>query len=331
MRSKRFQSRVTAGRFTLPAAILISLLCWGVTAFLLPGLRPQPDEYFVWQAFTALHIPLWLELLSGYLLYGIIGYFLIGLNNAFAIIRMRASVQTAVYFLLIAVCPPLHRLYAGDVAAATWLISLYFLFRSYQKERPSADLFHAFLFLGLGSLVFPRLIWLAPLLWIGAYRFRSLGVRSFFASWVGWSVPYWFLLGYAFLHGDMGLFYLPLREMIAFTPPTFDLPPWLWAMQGYLLLLLVVSSAHCLLSGYEDKMRTRAYLHFLILSSHLLVLVTLLQPGAAIHFLSLQLIGTSILAGHLFALTTGRSSNLFFILMFVLLFILFGFSVWTLL
>ena len=40
-----------------------------------------------------------------FILYSVIGYFLIGLNNAFAIIRMRASVQTAIYFLLISVCP----------------------------------------------------------------------------------------------------------------------------------------------------------------------------------------------------------------------------------
>ena len=33
------------------------------------------------------------------------GISLYGLNNTFAIIRMRASVQTAVYFLLISVCP----------------------------------------------------------------------------------------------------------------------------------------------------------------------------------------------------------------------------------
>jgi len=47
------------------------------------------------------------------LLFAGIGYFLIELNNTFAIIRMRASVQTSLYFLLITACPGMHLLYAG--------------------------------------------------------------------------------------------------------------------------------------------------------------------------------------------------------------------------
>ena len=36
IRSKRLQNRITAGRFTLPAAILLSLFCWILTSILLP-------------------------------------------------------------------------------------------------------------------------------------------------------------------------------------------------------------------------------------------------------------------------------------------------------
>ena len=98
MRSQRFQNRVTAGRFTLPAAILISVTCWILSAILLPDLEIRKDDYPLWDLFRDSCIPAWGTRLFSFILYSVIGYFLIGLNNAFAIIRMRASVQTAILF-----------------------------------------------------------------------------------------------------------------------------------------------------------------------------------------------------------------------------------------
>lgn len=331
MRTKRFQNTITAGRLTLPIAILISVACWILTAVLLPGVETQQNAYPLWEIFSLLCIPGWANRLFSFILYAIVGYFLIQLNNTFGIIRMRASVQTSVYFLLISVCPSIHILYAGDVAAATFLVALFFLFKSYQQTRSAGNIFHAFAFLGLGSLLFPQLTLFVPIFWIGAHNFQSLHPKSFFASLVGWSVPYWFLLGYAYFHEKMELFYQPFRELATFTPIRFDYPLWQLATIGYLFVLFIVSSAHCLVAGYEDKIRTRSYLHFLIFLSLCIFIYIGLQPALVVHLLSLLLIGVSILAGHLFVLTNSRSSNIFFICALVGLFLLFGFNLWTLL
>lgn len=330
-RARRFQNRITAGRFTLPAAILISVACWVLTAILLPETGVQKSSYFPGEVFSRDLLPDWASSLLSFILYSIIGYFLIELNNAFAIIRMRASVQTAVYFLLIAVCPSLHVLYAGNLAAMVFLIALFFLFKSYQQPRPMSYLFHAFTFIGIGSLLFPQLLFFVPVLWIGARNFQSLNAKSFFASLTGWSMPYWFLLGYAYFHGQLELFYRPFRELATFVPVSFDFQPWELATLGYLLVLFLASSIHCLASGYEDKIRTRSYLNFLILLDFCIFVYIVLQPVPGMQLLPILFIGISILAGHLFVLTGSRSSNLFFICALAGLFILFGFNVWTLL
>ncbi len=331
MRNRRFQNQIAAGRLTLPAAILISVACWILTAVLLPDLKVQPDNYPLWKSINNFGIPTWANRLCSFVLYGVIGYFLIELNNTFAIIRMRASVQTAIYFLLISICPKLHLLYAGDLAAVAFLIALFFLFKSYQQIRPSGSLFHAFVFLGIGSVLLPQLTFFIPIFWIGAYNFQSLQPKSFFASLIGWSLPFWFLLGHAFYYGQMELFYQPFQELVTFTPIRFDFEPWEMATIGYLLLLFIAGSGHCLAAGYEDKIRTRSYLHFLILLNFCIFVYIGLQPELSVHLLSLLLIGVSILAGHLFVLTNSRTSNIFFICALVGLFLLFGFNVWTLL
>lgn len=330
-RSKRFQSRVSTGRMTLPAAILISVACWVLTGVLSPDRGTESGKYLLWQTVRDGYIPTWADSLFSFVLYGVIGYLLIALNNTFAIIRMRASVQTVIYFLLIAVCPWLHTLYAGDLATVLFLMALFFLFRSYQQSRSSGDLFHAFVFLGAGSLIFPQLMFFMPLFWVGAFNFQSLRPKSFFASLTGWSLPYWFLLGHAYYHEQMELFYAPFRELTTFTPFGTTVPLHELATIGYLLVLFVVSAAHCLISGYEDKIRTRSYLHFLIFLTFCMFVYLGLQPSLSAHLLPLLLTGVSFLTGHLFVLTDSRGTNLFFIGALLLLVLLFGFNVWILL
>lgn len=324
---------MTTGRLTLPVVILISTTCWMLTAVLLPVLPQEPSSYPLWHSFNELGLPPWMMHGASFVLYAIIGYFLIELNNTFAIIRMRASVQTSLYFLLITVCPRLHQLYAGDVAAAALLLSLYFLFKSYQQSQPSTYLFRSFTFIGAGSLLFPQLTLFAPIWLIGAYNFQSLTLRSLCAAVLGWTLPYWFLFGYAFYHQQMELFYVPFIELGTFQPIRWiaEFPVWEVVTLSYFFILFIVSMVHSLVTEYKDKIRTRAYLHFLMLLCFSLFTFILLQPTHSVDLLSLLLVVVVILLGHLYALSNSRLSNGFFIGSTVGLILLYTFNLWTLL
>lgn len=336
MRNRRLQSRVTAGRGTLPTVIFICTLCWVLTYFLFPDITAATEgsgSSSLWQSVGTSLLPIWAEQIVSYLLYAVIGYFLIELNNQFGIIRMRASMQTAIYFLLVTVCPAMHPLYAGDIAAVAFLISIYFLFKSYQQSHAAGYLFYSFLFIGAGSLLFPQLTFLSVLWLLEAYRFKSLTLRSFCGALLGWALPYWLLFGHAFFYSEMQLFYQPFTELVTFGK-LFDfraLPLWEISILGYLFVQFIVSAAHCIIAGYEDKIRTRAYLQFLIDLTFFLFLLIALQPDYGTDLLPLLMISSSILIGHFFVLTGSKTSNLFFIFSFVSLILLFGFNIWTLL
>ena len=285
MRNKRLQGQVTAGRWTLPAAIFICTLCWVLTSVLLPGLTmPAGKEggSVLWQSARTLLLPTWAEHLVSFLIYAAAGYFLIELNNRFGIIRMRASVQTAIYFLLVTVCPEMHLLYAGDVAAIAFLFSIYFLFKSYQQSQAAGYLFYSFLFIGAGSIFFPQLTFFSVLWLFEAYRFQSLTFRSFCGALIGWTMPYWMLFGHAFFYDQMELFYHPFRELATFGDllNLQVLQSWELATLGYLFVLFIVSAAHCVVAGFEDKIRTRAYLHALPLRTDCAAAVAMQQPSA---------------------------------------------------
>lgn len=318
MRNKKLQNQVTAGRFTLPVVILICTLCWVSTYFLFPDLMTAPTQENLssfWQSARDFLLPGWAERIVSFLVYAVIGYFLIELNNQFGIIRMRASMQTAIYFLLVTACPEMHLLYAGDIAALAFLISIYFLFKSYQQSRAAGYLFYSFLFIGAGSILFPQLTVLSVLWLFEAYRFQALTPRSFCGALLGWMLPYWMLFGHAFFYNEMELFYRPFIELTTFGD-VFNLQilqTWELAVLGYLLVLFIVSAVHCIAAGFEDKIRTRAYLQFLIDLTIFLFLLIAIQPNYCSDLLPLLMISCSILIGHFFVLTNSKSSNVFFI------------------
>ncbi|WP_195407767.1 hypothetical protein [Bacteroides congonensis] len=336
MRNKKLQNQVTAGRFTLPVVILICTLCWVSTYFLFPDLMTAPTQENLssfWQSARDFLLPGWAERIVSFLVYAVIGYFLIELNNQFGIIRMRASMQTAIYFLLVTACPEMHLLYAGDIAALAFLISIYFLFKSYQQSRAAGYLFYSFLFIGAGSILFPQLTVLSALWLFEAYRFQALTPRSFCGALLGWMLPYWMLFGHAFFYNEMELFYRPFIELTTFGD-VFNLQilqTWELAVLGYLLVLFIVSAVHCIAAGFEDKIRTRAYLQFLIDLTIFLFLLIAIQPNYCSDLLPLLMISCSILIGHFFVLTNSKSSNVFFIVSLVSLILLFAFNIWTLL
>lgn len=327
---------MTAGRWTLPAVIFICALCWVLTYFLFPdsiaSTTPKESSSFL-QSTRDLLLPGWAERIVSFLVYAIIGYFLIELNNQFSIIRMRASMQTAIYFLLVTVCPGMHLLYIGDIVALGSLISIYFLFKSYQQAQAAGYLFYSFFFIGAGSILFPQLTILSVLWLLEAYRFQSLTPRSFCGALLGWMLPYWMLFGHAFFYNEMELFYRPFIELTTFGE-VFNLQtlqPWELAVLGYLFVLFIVSAVHCIAAGFEDKIRTRAYLQFLIDLTIFLFLLIAIQPNYCSDLLPLLMISCSILIGHFFVLTNSKSSNVFFIVSLVSLILLFAFNIWTLL
>ena len=74
IRSKRLQNRITAGRFTLPAAVFLSLFCWVLTSILLPEIPVMKSNYPLWETIYNDWIPTWASAPLSFLLYGIIGY-----------------------------------------------------------------------------------------------------------------------------------------------------------------------------------------------------------------------------------------------------------------
>lgn len=328
---KRIQQRITTGKFVLPVVMLLSIAIWAGVYSLKPTIVFSKSSSLVWQLLEPFLIEKPVSLIINYLLYAVIGYLLIVLNNTFAIIRLRASIQTSLYFIIIAACPELYPLQIGSVTTLFMVGSIYFLFQSYQQTKSSGSIFYSWMFLGFASLLLPQLLFLTPLYLIGAYNFQSLNPKSFFAGLIGVMVPYWFLLGYAFSLNQFEVLYHPLEQLCTFTPIDFlAFKTWQIAIIIYLALIFFVAITNSLINGWQDKIRTRSYINFFSIMGVCLLALVILQQQHFSTMFPLLLICFSFLAGHFFALTHSRGSNIFFIISLIGLLVLLSFNMWML-
>ena len=330
MRTKRFQNRITAGRFTLPTAILISVSCWILTAVLLPETETQQSGYSFGKHSATSASPPGKPSLQ---LYSVCRHRVLP-DTAQQYVRHHPDAGIGTDFCLLpadirlpqpahAVCGRLgSRLLPGGTVFPLQELPAGTAHRQslprlclHRTGQPAFSAAHA---------VCPHLLDRCLQLPVSPTQkfLRLLGRMERTLLAVAGTRP---------LLRANGTLLPAFRELVTFAPIRFDYQPWELATLGYLLVLFIVSAAHCLIAGYEDKIRTRSYLHFLILLNFCIFVYIGLQPALSVHLMSFLLIGVSILAGHLFVLTNSRSSNIFFICAFIGLFILLGFNIWTLL
>ena len=304
MGENRFQIDMATGRFTLPVVILICLILWGITC----------ND--------------WSDLAS---LAAIIacGYLMIEMNTTFTLIRTRTMFPVCIYWYLTSIFFFLHPFEWSNLTQLAFLLAVFQLFLSYESNHAPTHIFHAFLFIGAGSMAFPQLIYYTPLFALSTFPFRAMNAKSFFSALLGLITPYWFLFGYAFFFDKMHLFHAPVKEMLHIYPIEYStISPAAVSAGIFSTLLLAISAVHYFQVAYLDKTRARINLSFLVYSGLWTTLFMILQPQHLHELLPIQLICTSILAGHLFTLTRNRFSNLLFIVTFAITILLSIYNLW---
>ena len=304
MRINRLQINVATGRFTLPVVILVCLLLWILS---LGSYR---------ELFTLL-------------VFALTGYMIIETNIAFTLIRTRTTLTVCIFWLLTSIMSFLHPFEWHNLSALAFILSVFHLFKSYESAHPARYIYHCFLFLSAGSIVFPQLLFFTPIFYAGSVVFCTLNSKSFWAGILGIFTPYWILFCYAFIFERMDLFYLPLQELVQFQSidysciPLFSLISW-----GVATTLQLVSHIHYFQISYQDKTRTRIFLLFLIYAGFFTTLFMLVQPHHLSALLPIQTVCTAFLTGHLFTLTRNKFSGIFFIVTFVGIILLTGYHLW---
>ncbi len=89
-------------------------------------------------------------------------------------------------------------------------ISLSFLFRSFEDEKPDNSIFTASVLIAIASLISYSAFFVFLIIWLSFLVFKNLNIRYFFNSLVGLLSPYIFFIGYLFWCDKMELLYFEI-------------------------------------------------------------------------------------------------------------------------
>jgi hypothetical protein len=247
-------------------------------------------------------------------------------NYMLMIIREKTLMPFLLYILLISSNPDFFPLNSTSAGIFCLILSFYQLFTSYHDSGAVRKSFNASFFIGIGSLLWVHILWFLPLFWWGMYNFKALTLRTFLSSLTGAGFVYWFLFGWCVLRHDftpLAATFAPLLN--AGLPAGFDASRLIeWIQILYIAFITTIATVNILLHEYDDSLRTRQYLSFLIMFLAASAALFLFYGQSSGEMLNAACIPASILISHFFTVEKGRK-RLWLYYIFMILFILVSF------
>ena len=319
----RLQNKVAGSELTLPVCAAAAALLW-------------------WLPRRGLFLP---DIL-GFAVCLLTTYVIMETNARHHLIRVRSQMTACVWLVLSACLAFMHPLREPLAAAALLALAYMLLFRCYQRHRPEAYVFHAFLMLGAGSFLAPVMLPMGVLFFIYLGTFlRSLTWRSFWAGMLGLAVPYWCFGIWCFFTEDEFIYNCPLS--IVRCPLNID--EWGHLCRGFFLdlmewpcrtwerlslplggvgrelfsaaaviLLALVGSTHFLRTKFDDKIRVRMILYIYVVQTFLLTALLLLHPSGYERTMALLVVSAAPLVAHYFSLSRSPLTTAFLLLALLL-------------
>ncbi len=298
--------RVTTGKFTLPSALLLSVIVWSMTSL---------GTWQSWACFACL---------------AVITLVLRIVYNNVSLIRIRSWFLSSLFIVLCSAIPFTHTFDLSLLSLALFLVAQHFLFASYQEPRAERYIFHAFIFLFLASVFMPQMIVFALVFFIAMIvQLRAFTLRSFIAIFLALIVIAQLLaLGYTAI-GHYDIIVEHFRTLGDFRYEQ----AMLWNKRqcvnfGFVAIFLLLSLIHYGRTNFNDKIRTRMFFYVIIMETVTCMGLLIIYPQHFnILFRWLLLLSAPLLA-HYFVLARGKIMDYFFLVFIAMVICLIVYNTW---
>ncbi len=305
---KRFQNKIAENRFALPIVSVYALVVWTLSG--------------LWSG----------QMWTTFFMAVFATYLMVELNNRNALIRIYSRMVSCSFLMLMTMSTFLFTDSQAQVVGICVIATYLLLFNGYQDRQAMGWSFYAYAAYGIGTLNFVQLFYFVPLLWLlHSSKIMGLSIRTFIASILGLTVPYWFALGYVAYIGDYTILTDHFAALWHFMPlcdfTSVGVKPLISII--FITILAIIGMFHFFTHAYQDKIRTRMLYEVFSYMDLAILLFFILQPGAYHVLIPLMIINTAPITGHFFALTHSRVSNIMFITILILMVVITGVNLWT--
>ncbi len=246
--------------------------------------------------------------ITGWLLYLLIAFMVLRLNEIFSFIRVRTLLPSLFCLITGSLLLP-HSFSSGIIVALPVILSVFFSFKLLMEENPKYA-FNASLLLLTATLFSFSCIWLLLLFWLFACAGNVFSFRIFLASLLGALVPVLYaVIGFG-IAGAEHLLLEYIRESFKLFAVDFhfSLPEVLYLIfTGFLVLLSLID--FMLVRSQENIKPRKEFFYLVTLFASTLVLITLSVPDSGI-LLWLSIVLGSFLLGRFFSLKNNRFTKI---------------------
>ena len=286
---KRFQSKIAESRMSLPVTIVYAVVVL---------LACRIEEKQLWIQFGTIMLCTLL---------------MVELNNRNALIRIYSRMVSCSFIVLTTMANFQFATLQPTMVQCCFAAFYVLLFHAYQDKQATGWVFYAFACIGTASTVFVHILFYVPLFWIlMIFNIMSFSPKTFCASLLGLSIPYWFLCAYYLYVGDTTTLVNHWMELTRFQP-LFDYS-MITRQQAvtfvFIVLLALTGSIHFLRNSFRDKIRTRLLYELFMVVDTCSIVFLMLQPQHYDGLLPVIIINTAPLIGHYLALTRTKLTNI---------------------
>jgi len=298
MEIKQVHKLLSGGILTFPISIVLAFLArifYGISIY----------EYESWLVFG---------IQTG------IAFLLLRINYEYQIIKKRTFLPAAFFMLFTASNPVLYSNKEGSVSALIMCLCLVLAFKSYHHSKSQLNSFNIALLLTVGSVCCWRpLLLFIPLFWIGFKWFRSLNIRTFFASILGILTVYLFLYAWSLFNNDLNFFYgkIPYDKTM-FLVKLIELQWYDWIVVAFFICLLILSAIEIFVLGLSEKIRTTFFFKFLYLLVVALFVFTCFFDSMVNDIQTIIYLSIAFISGFYFAINESKLAT--YLLIFTILF-----------
>ena len=325
-----FQRRLAISPTSLHTVAVIVVIAWVIGG----GANPTTSDSMVglWTLLPdgVIHAG-WFNHILAIITTVLVIYIIRELNVSHVLLRLNSRTISFTFAALITSCLFLHGFQPGYLVMLFCTLSLFPLFSAYQQENSAGNAYITFLYLGLSTIVFPKLIWMTPIYVLSFYILRALNPRSACASLLGLVTPFWIVGTIAFCTGNMSVFNTILHQMIDFKWGGYTLHSASQTIMIWMAFaIFALGTVDFYMRTYLDKTRTRVIYNVIILHGAAYFLLLLLQPISSLTLLPVTFVMTALMGGHYISNDNTTLSNILVCLFTVFLIIMFILNTWIL-
>lgn len=253
------------------------------------------------------------------------------LVNDNALMRVRTWMAASVFLILNGIIFSLHSLRPVQAGVLLYVMSQYYLLKSYEKDHAERFIVASFMFLGTAAIFYP------PILYLGILYFLSMLVhlhaftpRSLLAGLFGVLIPIELYVGSMLLLGNTSILFDAVNSLVSFG--SLAVPHWTLTEMintGFVVLLFLIAYIHYSRTKFNDKIRTRMYFYVMMLQTTGMIALLALKPSDNALLLPFIVMECSPIIAHYLIFSRGIFGNIFFILIILLTLLVAAVNIWT--